>query len=83
MLQLLCRRTYEAQSTSVQAIAAAFKGIIEAEVADMISDLKAELAAAKTSEAKCAARAKAERQNAHTTGRERAQSELKEVLADQ
>ena len=76
---LQCRRTYEAKSASVQAVAAALKGTFEAEAAD----LKAELAAARSSEAKSAARAKAERQNAHTTGRERAQSELKEVLADQ
>lgn len=80
---LQCRWTYEAKSASVQAVAAALKETSQAEEADMISDLKAELAAARSSEAKSAARAKAERQNAHTTGRERAQSELKEVLADQ
>ena len=67
----------------MQAAAAALKETFEAEAADMIADLTAELAAAKSSEAKSAARAKAERQNAHTIGRERAQSELKEVLADQ
>ena len=83
MLPLHCRRTYEAESASVQIAAAALKATFEAEAADMISDLKAELSAARSSQAKSAARAKAERQNAHTTGRERAQSELKEVLADQ
>ena len=82
MLLLQCRRTYEAESASVQALAAALKDSFEAETADTISELKAELAAARSSEAKTAARAKAERQNAHTIGRERAQSELKEVLAD-
>ena len=67
----------------MQAAAAALKVTFEEEAADMIADLKAELAAVRSSEAKSAARAKAERQNAHTTGRERVQSELKEVLADQ
>ena len=82
VLLLHCRRTYEAESKPVQTAAAALKQTFEAEVADMVSDLRAELAAAKTSVAKSAAKAKAERQNAHKTGRERAQAELKEVLED-
>lgn len=77
------RKTYEAKSKSVQAAAAALKHAVEAEGAKTISDLKAELAAAKAALAKAAAKAKAERQNAHTIGRERAQTELKEVLEDQ
>lgn len=77
------RRTYEAMSKPVQAAAATLKHAVEAEGADMVSDLQAELAAARSSLAKAAAKAKAEWQNAHKTGRERAQRELKELLEDQ
>lgn len=79
---LFCRTSYQAESKQVQAAAAALKDAFDTELADIRSELEAELAAVKSSAAKSAAKAKAERQNAHTLDRERNQAELKEVLAE-